>query len=227
MTAGDVQKVIARAVSDAGFRELLFRNPGDALAGYDLTAEERATILGGLSREGFDASASDLGERVSRAGVHLDDFVGELVDVLGLEEAPAPGERIGHEEPEPPPEPPPPPESEVGVAMPADPDVNAEELRDTDIELLEMTKAREITPDWAGAGAESSEPDIGNATAYKGDIGEILTEPDVHVEGLESEGYVPLHAMDPAPGAADEPPELDQSPDVDILDDAIDGEIGT
>jgi hypothetical protein len=205
MTSADVQKVISRAVSDAGFRELLFRSPDEALAGYDLTDDERATILRGLSREGFDPSASELGERVSRAGIHLDDFVGELVDAVEPDAMVSQGD-IGREGPDPDPHP---PDMEAEVAAPAEIEVE------------------EPTPDWAGVGAESPEADMGNAVAYKGDIGEILTEPDVHVEGLESEGYVPLHAMDPAPGAADEPPELDQPPDVDILDDAMDGEIGT
>ena len=47
MSGGNVKKVIARAVSDAGFRELFFRNPDGALGEYDLTEQEKASILAG------------------------------------------------------------------------------------------------------------------------------------------------------------------------------------
>jgi hypothetical protein len=83
MSSKSVKEVIARAVSDGGFRELLFNDPDSALAGYDLTDKERSAILDGLSRDKFDALSSDLGDRVSRAGVHLDDFVGEVIDAIG------------------------------------------------------------------------------------------------------------------------------------------------
>jgi signal transduction histidine kinase len=103
MTITSVKEVIARAVSDAGFRELLFRDPERALAGYDLTDQETTTILEGLSREGFDALAGELGERVSRAGIGLDDFVGNVIDAVsggpdiaaeggGVSPIPAPGQ---------------------------------------------------------------------------------------------------------------------------------------
>jgi signal transduction histidine kinase len=82
MTITSVKEIIARAVSDARYRELLFRDPERALAGYDLTDQETTTILEGLSREGFDALAGELGERVSRAGMGLDDFVGGVIDAV-------------------------------------------------------------------------------------------------------------------------------------------------
>lgn len=53
-------KVLDRALSDAAFRALLQRSPDEALAGYDLTPEER---------EGFRSSAlaaRPLEERVSK-----------------------------------------------------------------------------------------------------------------------------------------------------------------
>ncbi len=89
MSSENVKKVIARAVSDAGFRELLSRSPNEAFSGYDLTEQEKSSILAGLSHEGFDALASDLGDRVSRAGVHLDDFMGEIADMVRAGEADA------------------------------------------------------------------------------------------------------------------------------------------
>ena len=47
MSKSSVQQVIQRAVSDAAFRRQLQREPAKALAGFDLTAEERASIAGG------------------------------------------------------------------------------------------------------------------------------------------------------------------------------------
>ncbi len=47
MSKASVQQVIQRAVSDAAFRRQLQREPAKALAGFDLTAEERASIAGG------------------------------------------------------------------------------------------------------------------------------------------------------------------------------------
>jgi len=125
MSAENVRKVIARAVSDGSFRERLFHSPDEAFSGYDLTEQERSSILAGLSREGFDTLSSDLGDRVSRAGVHLDDFVGGLVDAVGS----ISGEPINPELVEAPLSPPPDSAARVGeVAIPAGPDVNADEL---------------------------------------------------------------------------------------------------
>lgn len=47
MSKSSVQQVIQRAVSDAAFRRQLQREPAKALAGFDLTADERASIAGG------------------------------------------------------------------------------------------------------------------------------------------------------------------------------------
>jgi hypothetical protein len=46
MSIQEVERVMHRALSDDAFRELLNTNPGAALAQYELTAEERALILG-------------------------------------------------------------------------------------------------------------------------------------------------------------------------------------
>ncbi len=55
-----VLEIIDRAVQDAGFRGLLERAPDEALAGYDLTAEERALFRSGT------LGAERLEERVSK-----------------------------------------------------------------------------------------------------------------------------------------------------------------
>lgn len=53
-------EVLDRAFHDPAFRALLERAPDEALAGYDLTPEERATFGGGA------LSAERLEERVSK-----------------------------------------------------------------------------------------------------------------------------------------------------------------
>lgn len=60
MSAEQVQAVVDRAIEDAAFRELLARDSATALAGYDLTAEERARFGSGTAR------AEALEPRVSR-----------------------------------------------------------------------------------------------------------------------------------------------------------------
>ena len=40
MSAKTVETILSRAISEAAFAERLFADPGGALAGYDLTAEE-------------------------------------------------------------------------------------------------------------------------------------------------------------------------------------------
>jgi len=53
MTEAQFIAVLQRAADDAAFRELLFKNPEEALKGYDLTAEEKKT-LSGLTPETFE-----------------------------------------------------------------------------------------------------------------------------------------------------------------------------
>lgn len=60
MSTEQVQTIIDRAMSDAAFREQLSRDPAAALAGYDLSPEERATFASGTAR------AEPLEPRVSK-----------------------------------------------------------------------------------------------------------------------------------------------------------------
>lgn len=65
MSAENLEKIVARAVEDVKFRELLFKNPEQALAGIELD-EEEITILKNLVAENFDAAAGELERRISR-----------------------------------------------------------------------------------------------------------------------------------------------------------------
>jgi hypothetical protein len=56
MSAETVDTVLAKAMSDAAFAEALFAKPDEALAGYDLTEEERQSLKN-MSREDFDKYA--------------------------------------------------------------------------------------------------------------------------------------------------------------------------
>lgn len=60
MSAEAVQQALERALNDAAFRDLLSKDPGSALAGYELTDAERATFGSGT------AKAERLEERVSK-----------------------------------------------------------------------------------------------------------------------------------------------------------------
>ncbi len=60
MSTEQVQVIVDRAMAEAPFRELLARDPAAALAGYDLTPEERARFGSGTAR------AEQLEPRVSR-----------------------------------------------------------------------------------------------------------------------------------------------------------------
>ena len=65
MSAKKLEQIIARAVEDEKFRELLLTSPEQALRDYDLSIEERA-LLKTLVAENFDATAKDLERRISR-----------------------------------------------------------------------------------------------------------------------------------------------------------------
>ena len=65
MSAETVHTIIKRAVNEPEFRGLLFRDPAQALAGYELAADE-AALLRTLTPETFDGLASDLDQRISR-----------------------------------------------------------------------------------------------------------------------------------------------------------------
>jgi hypothetical protein len=68
MTQETVSQIISKALSDAPFREQLFADPAKALAGYDLTEEER-TSLSGLKPEELQTFANDLESRISKSGL--------------------------------------------------------------------------------------------------------------------------------------------------------------
>jgi hypothetical protein len=57
--------VLERAIDDEQFRLLLFSQPEEALAGYDLTEEER-NRLSGLNQENFDEFAGPLDPRSTK-----------------------------------------------------------------------------------------------------------------------------------------------------------------
>ena len=60
MSTEHVQTILDRALTDAAFRDLLAKDPQIALAGYDLSDEERARFGSGT------AKAERLEERVSK-----------------------------------------------------------------------------------------------------------------------------------------------------------------
>jgi hypothetical protein len=66
MSKEAVQTVIGKAVTDSKFREALFANPEKALAGYDLTEDEKAGLKN-IDAESMDALAGGLDERISKA----------------------------------------------------------------------------------------------------------------------------------------------------------------
>ena len=65
MSSSNVQAVIRKAVSDPVFRDLLINQPSQALAEFDLTANERASLIK-MDKSAFNSDAVDLEERVSR-----------------------------------------------------------------------------------------------------------------------------------------------------------------
>ena len=65
MTLEVVETIIRKAVDDEEFRALLLSNPGEALADFDLSDEEREE-LSNLDDKFFEAEG--LEERISRSG---------------------------------------------------------------------------------------------------------------------------------------------------------------
>ncbi len=60
-----VIEIIARAINDEDFRNLLFSDPAKALDGYTLTDEERA-LLSNLDEESLATYGGELGERITK-----------------------------------------------------------------------------------------------------------------------------------------------------------------
>lgn len=66
MSKEAVQAVIGKAVTDSEFREALFANPDEALAGYELTEAEIAALKS-IDAETMESFAGSLDERISKA----------------------------------------------------------------------------------------------------------------------------------------------------------------
>lgn len=60
-----VHTIIARAASEPEFMNMLFNDPGAALAGYELSDAELASLRG-LTPENFESMSGQLDERVSK-----------------------------------------------------------------------------------------------------------------------------------------------------------------
>lgn len=67
MSEDHVKQIIANAVINTEYRELLFNDLDAALEGFTLTGEERSALMA-LDREKFDATAAEMEDRISRAG---------------------------------------------------------------------------------------------------------------------------------------------------------------
>ena len=66
MSKEAVQAIIGKAVLDSEFREALFANPDQALAGYELTEVEVAALKA-IGAETMESFAGTLDERISKA----------------------------------------------------------------------------------------------------------------------------------------------------------------
>ena len=75
MTVEHVKHIIGRAVVDADFREQLFTDLDAAVEDYELTTDERDALTR-LEREKFEELSSDLGDRISRAGIGFGSALG-------------------------------------------------------------------------------------------------------------------------------------------------------
>jgi hypothetical protein len=64
MSKEESRKVVNRAVMDEEFRLTLYSDPEKALAGYDLSDEEKS-VLRSIPAETIDAFANELEERIS------------------------------------------------------------------------------------------------------------------------------------------------------------------
>ena len=62
-----MQAIIGRVALEEEFRIFFFANPNEALAGYDLTREERAALLS-VDAETLDAFAERLGVQLGTGG---------------------------------------------------------------------------------------------------------------------------------------------------------------
>ncbi len=65
MSKQAMEAILGRCVMDDDYRALLFADPDQALAGYELTREERAALLA-VDAETLDAFAQHLGMHMQR-----------------------------------------------------------------------------------------------------------------------------------------------------------------
>ena len=70
MSLEQIQDIIGRALVEKEFCEVLFDDPDSALAGYELTEEEKGALKS-IKREKFDTVKAEVEERISRAGLTL------------------------------------------------------------------------------------------------------------------------------------------------------------
>ncbi len=70
MSKQTVEAVIGKAIMDAEFRKALIADPEKALAGYDLTEQEKAALKA-LDSETLDSMGSSLDARISKGGIRF------------------------------------------------------------------------------------------------------------------------------------------------------------
>ena len=81
MSQEKMEEIIKRAISDEGFRTQLVTDPQKVLAEFELTQEEMKAIHEGLAGDQFDAVASTVEERTSRASIPLAEMLGLVGDI--------------------------------------------------------------------------------------------------------------------------------------------------
>lgn len=69
MSQAAVEQILGKLMLDREFRTLLRENPQGALAGYELTTEEREGFAT-LDLADFDQAAAALEDRVSKGGLY-------------------------------------------------------------------------------------------------------------------------------------------------------------
>jgi hypothetical protein len=65
MSKSNVEQIVGKLIIDADFRQAVKANPGQVLAAYDLTPEERET-LSQIDLGTFEEAATQLDARISK-----------------------------------------------------------------------------------------------------------------------------------------------------------------
>jgi hypothetical protein len=68
MSPSPLKEVLERAIDDSNFRQLLFRNPNEALKDYNLSEEDRKK-LSNLDEDSFDDFAGPLTGRNTKGWI--------------------------------------------------------------------------------------------------------------------------------------------------------------